>query len=147
VLTQVFGGDRNRAKRITDLQHTVATLEAAKAASSAEYDRIRTRNKSEIEKFKKDKANDFMNMLVRGLSACFHKRVLRKNGPAFQFSGACISESRVRNLSFRLVLPEFRPHMLSGPSTCGVVLRRSLVCRLRSPIASPLGFKTPSLPA
>ena len=62
---QVFGGDKNRTKKITELQNTVATLEAAKTASSAEYDRVMTRNKSEMERYRTEKDEDFMNMLVR----------------------------------------------------------------------------------
>mmetsp|Transcript_17683 Transcript_17683/g.49470 ORF Transcript_17683/g.49470 Transcript_17683/m.49470 type:complete len:564 (-) Transcript_17683:1848-3539(-) len=62
--SKIFGGDKNRTRKISELQHTVSALEAAKDAANAEYDRVKSRNISEIARYKTEKTEDFMGMLV-----------------------------------------------------------------------------------
>jgi hypothetical protein len=67
---QVFGGDKNRTRKISDLQHTLGALEAAQQAGTAEYERVKTRNLQELTRFKAEKKEDFHNMLVSPGNAC-----------------------------------------------------------------------------
>jgi len=62
--SKVFGGDKNRTRKISDLQHTLGALEAAQQAGTAEYERVKTRNLQELTRFKAEKKEDFHNMLV-----------------------------------------------------------------------------------
>mmetsp|Transcript_9103 Transcript_9103/g.22915 ORF Transcript_9103/g.22915 Transcript_9103/m.22915 type:complete len:133 (+) Transcript_9103:1020-1418(+) len=61
---QVFGGDKNRTRKISDLQHALSALEAAQQAGTAEYERVKLRNTQELARYKSDKSEDFHNMLV-----------------------------------------------------------------------------------
>lgn len=69
--TQVFGGDKNRTRKISELQHTVSALEASKEASKAEYNRVKSRNVSELNRYKFEKTNDFITMMVSMQSTMF----------------------------------------------------------------------------
>jgi len=62
--SKVFGGDKNRTRKISDLQHALSALEAAQQAGTAEYERVKLRNTQELARYKSDKSEDFHNMLV-----------------------------------------------------------------------------------
>jgi len=62
--SKVFGGDKNRTRKISELQQTVSSLEAACDASRAEYERVKSRNLSEMERYKSEKTENFMGMLI-----------------------------------------------------------------------------------
>ncbi|KAK9805542.1 hypothetical protein WJX72_004051 [[Myrmecia] bisecta] len=58
-----FGGDKNATRKVANLQNDVAALEAALQAAQAEYDRVKTRNNEELERWTRDRASDFAAML------------------------------------------------------------------------------------
>lgn len=61
--SKVFGGDRSRIRKIEDLKDTIRATEDAKNIASREYERIKDNNKTELERFDKERHADFMNML------------------------------------------------------------------------------------
>ncbi|CAL5229150.1 g12424 [Coccomyxa viridis] len=73
---QVFGGDKGKTRRVHNLQADVAALEAALEAAKAEYDRVLDRNLKEVQRWEKDRAEDFGVMLNQfaGMEVAFHER-------------------------------------------------------------------------
>ncbi|GBG67588.1 hypothetical protein CBR_g717 [Chara braunii] len=61
--SKVFGGDKSRTRKIADLSRDVALTEAARDVAQQEYDRIKERNRSEVERFTKQRHHDFWSMI------------------------------------------------------------------------------------
>lgn len=58
-----LGGDKAKLRKVTALQNDVAALEAALTAAQAEYDRVKDRNKLELERWRSTRAGGFAGML------------------------------------------------------------------------------------
>ncbi|KAL2629600.1 hypothetical protein R1flu_014286 [Riccia fluitans] len=63
--SKFFGVDKNRNRKIEELNEVVKVNEEARDCSQQEYDRIKERNRTELERFEKDRRKDFLNM-IRG---------------------------------------------------------------------------------
>lgn len=59
-----FGGDRNKTRKVHELNQDCEALEQAKEASYKEFQRIQERNVEELERFAKEKEVDFSQMLI-----------------------------------------------------------------------------------
>jgi len=59
----VLGGDRGKVKKLSAVRAEVSGLESSLMAARAEYEKIKTVNLQELERFKAQKARDFMEML------------------------------------------------------------------------------------
>ncbi|KAG6555806.1 hypothetical protein Mapa_002445 [Marchantia paleacea] len=63
--SKFFGVDKNRNRKIEELKEAVKVSEEARDCAQQEYDRIKERNRTELERFEKDRRRDFLNM-IRG---------------------------------------------------------------------------------
>ncbi|KAL3683251.1 hypothetical protein R1sor_001273 [Riccia sorocarpa] len=63
--SKFFGVDKNRERKIEELKEVVKVNEAARDSAQQEYDRIKERNRTELERLEKDRRKDFLNM-IRG---------------------------------------------------------------------------------
>ncbi|XP_055832889.1 sorting nexin 2B-like [Solanum dulcamara] len=61
--SKIFGGDRSRIRKIEELRETHRVTEDAKSSAVREYERIKENNKNEIERFEKERHDDFLGML------------------------------------------------------------------------------------
>ncbi|XP_009789421.1 sorting nexin 2B-like [Nicotiana sylvestris] len=61
--SKIFGGDRSRIRKIEELKETLRVTEDAKSSAVSEYERIKENNKNELERFEKERHDDFLGML------------------------------------------------------------------------------------
>lgn len=61
--SKIFGGDRSRIRKIEELRETHRVTEDAKSSAVTEYERIKENNKNELERFGKERHDDFLGML------------------------------------------------------------------------------------
>ncbi|XP_009618773.1 sorting nexin 2B [Nicotiana tabacum] len=61
--SKIFGGDRARIRKIEELKETLRVTEDAKSSAVREYERIKENNKNELERFEKERHDDFLGML------------------------------------------------------------------------------------
>ncbi|XP_049409028.1 sorting nexin 2A-like [Solanum stenotomum] len=61
--SKIFGGDRSRIRKIEELKETHRVTEDAKSSAVREYERIKENNKNELERFEKERHDDFLGML------------------------------------------------------------------------------------
>ncbi|KAJ8537235.1 hypothetical protein K7X08_035636 [Anisodus acutangulus] len=61
--SKIFGGDRSRIRKIEELRETLRVTEDAKSSAVGEYERIKENNKNELERFEKERDDDFLGML------------------------------------------------------------------------------------
>ncbi|MCD7465783.1 Sorting nexin 2A [Datura stramonium] len=61
--SKIFGGDRSRIRKIEELRETLGVTEDAKNSAVREYERIKVNNKNELERFEKERHDDFLGML------------------------------------------------------------------------------------
>lgn len=61
--SKIFGGDRSRIRKIEELRETHRVTEDAKSSAVREYERIKENNKNELERFEKERHDDFLGML------------------------------------------------------------------------------------
>ncbi|PKA66887.1 Sorting nexin 2B [Apostasia shenzhenica] len=65
--SRIFGGDESRIRRLEEIRKTISVTEDAKDCAVREYERIKERNRFELERFDKERRDDFESML-RGLA-------------------------------------------------------------------------------
>lgn len=63
---KIFGGSKSQNRKIEELKEQLKNTEEASQLANKQYDQIKDRNKSEVERFNEERNRDFMNML-RGL--------------------------------------------------------------------------------
>ncbi|XP_038894988.1 sorting nexin 2A [Benincasa hispida] len=61
--SKVFGGDKSRIQKLEQLKETIRTTEDAKNVAMREYERIKENNRSELERFDRERQADFLSML------------------------------------------------------------------------------------
>lgn len=61
--SKIFGGDKNRIRKMEELKDTVRVTEDAKMCAVREYERIKENNRSELERLDRERHDDFLNML------------------------------------------------------------------------------------
>ncbi|OIT26955.1 PREDICTED: sorting nexin 2B-like [Nicotiana attenuata] len=61
--SKIFGGDRSRIRKIEELKETLRVTEDAKSSAVREYEQIKENNKNELERFEKERHDDFLGML------------------------------------------------------------------------------------
>ncbi|XP_059301799.1 sorting nexin 2B-like [Lycium ferocissimum] len=61
--SKIFGGDSSRIHKIEELRGTLRVTEDAKSSAVREYERIKENNKNELERFEKERHDDFLGML------------------------------------------------------------------------------------
>ncbi|GAV89441.1 hypothetical protein CFOL_v3_32855 [Cephalotus follicularis] len=61
--SKIFGGDRSRLCKIEKLSETVRVTEDAKSCAMREYELIKENNRSELERFDRERHDVFMSML------------------------------------------------------------------------------------
>ncbi|GAQ79708.1 Sorting nexins and related PX domain-containing proteins [Klebsormidium nitens] len=62
--SKIFGGDTSRTRKIADLNREVAATDEALLAAKQEYEKIKERNREEIERFDRERHADFHQMLA-----------------------------------------------------------------------------------
>jgi len=76
--SKVFGGDKGKAKRAEDLKTEAAQLDLSVGAARSEYERIKDINKSELERFGRERRAEYAvmveNFAATQVAAC--ERVL-----------------------------------------------------------------------
>ncbi|XP_022998648.1 sorting nexin 2A-like [Cucurbita maxima] len=61
--SKVFGGDIARIQKLEQLKESIRTTEDAKNVAMREYERIKENNRSELERFDRERQADFLNMM------------------------------------------------------------------------------------
>ncbi|KAL0533538.1 hypothetical protein IC582_027572 [Cucumis melo] len=61
--SKVFGGDKSRIQKLEQLKETIRTTEDAKNVAMREYERIKENNRSELDRFDRERQADFLSML------------------------------------------------------------------------------------
>ncbi|XP_057955493.1 sorting nexin 2A-like [Malania oleifera] len=61
--SNIFGGDRTRIRKMEELKESVRVTEDAKCCAVREYEQIKENNRSELERFDRERRDDFLNML------------------------------------------------------------------------------------
>ncbi|CAM6088794.1 unnamed protein product [Calypogeia fissa] len=61
--SKFFGVDKGRNRKIDDLKELAKLDEEARDCAQQEYDNIKERNRSELERFEKERRRDFINMI------------------------------------------------------------------------------------
>ncbi|PON85842.1 Vacuolar protein sorting-associated protein 17, Vps [Trema orientale] len=61
--SKIFGGDKSRIRKLEELKETIRVTEDAKHVATREYERIKENNRSELERFDRERDADFLNML------------------------------------------------------------------------------------
>ncbi|KAI4306893.1 hypothetical protein L6164_030133 [Bauhinia variegata] len=61
--SKIFGGDKTRMRKTEEMKKAVRVTENAKLCADREYERIKENNRSELERFDRERQNDFMSML------------------------------------------------------------------------------------
>ncbi|XP_031498049.1 sorting nexin 2B-like [Nymphaea colorata] len=61
--SKIFGGDKTRNRKLEELREAIKVTEDAKNSAEKEYERIKENNRSELERFGKEKTSDFFGML------------------------------------------------------------------------------------
>ncbi|KAF3433332.1 hypothetical protein FNV43_RR24434 [Rhamnella rubrinervis] len=61
--SKIFGGDRSRMRKIEELKEAARVTEDAKSCAVREYERIKENNRDELERFDRERHNDFTDML------------------------------------------------------------------------------------
>ncbi|XP_022970468.1 sorting nexin 2A-like isoform X1 [Cucurbita maxima] len=61
--SKVFGGDKSRIQKLEQLKESIRTTEDAKNVAMREYKRIKENNRSELERFDRERQADFLSML------------------------------------------------------------------------------------
>jgi hypothetical protein len=55
-------GDATRDRKLTGLRNDLAALDAALSSANTEYERVRSRNASELDRWKAERAHDFLRL-------------------------------------------------------------------------------------
>ncbi|ONK77125.1 uncharacterized protein A4U43_C02F3350 [Asparagus officinalis] len=61
--SKIFGGDKTRNQKLEDLKETIRKTEDAKCCAIREYERIKENNRNELERFDRERHDDFLGML------------------------------------------------------------------------------------
>lgn len=61
--SRVFGGDKTRNHKLEELKETMKITEDSKNCAVREYERIKENNKTELERFEREKHTNFLKML------------------------------------------------------------------------------------
>ncbi|KAF6144818.1 hypothetical protein GIB67_038917 [Kingdonia uniflora] len=61
--SKIFGGDKSRIHKISELKETIRVTEDAKTRAVRDYERIKENNRSELERLDKERHEDFLSML------------------------------------------------------------------------------------
>ncbi|KAG7037021.1 Sorting nexin 2A [Cucurbita argyrosperma subsp. argyrosperma] len=61
--SKVFGGDIARIQKLEQLKESIRTTEDAKNVAMREYERIKENNRSELERFDRERQADFLSMM------------------------------------------------------------------------------------
>ncbi|PON77983.1 Vacuolar protein sorting-associated protein 17, Vps [Parasponia andersonii] len=61
--SKIFGGDKSRIRKLEELKETIRVTVDAKHVATREYERIKENNRSELERFDRERDADFLNML------------------------------------------------------------------------------------
>ncbi|XP_020585831.1 sorting nexin 2B-like isoform X2 [Phalaenopsis equestris] len=64
---RIFGGNDSRIQRLEEIKRNIRITEDAKSCASREYEKIKENSRYELERFDKDRQDDFLNML-KGLA-------------------------------------------------------------------------------
>ncbi|KAG0481156.1 hypothetical protein HPP92_011688 [Vanilla planifolia] len=64
---RIFGGDESRVRKVEEIRKKITVIEDAKECATREYEKIKENNKYELDRFEKERHDDFLGML-RGLA-------------------------------------------------------------------------------
>lgn len=61
--SKIFGGDKSRIRKLEEMKETIRVTEDAKNVAVREYERIKENNRTELERFDRERHADYLSML------------------------------------------------------------------------------------
>ncbi|XP_002978248.2 sorting nexin 2A [Selaginella moellendorffii] len=88
--SKTFGGDRSSNRKVEELNDSIKTAEKSRDKAQEEYERIKERNRSEIENYECDRQRDFFSMLKGFVQTqvTYNERIASVWSKAFEEAGS-----------------------------------------------------------